>query len=230
MLSFLVERERQVRLVCQALPHEARERASRTDFEEDARAIGIHLLHQILETHGMGQLLGQQLTNLLSLPRIDLGRRVGVNRDLRSVETDPFEMGPKRLHRGSDQRRVERRGNRQPPESDLGLFQVRLYLFQGLQRPGEDYLIRAVDVGQRNIGSPGAQLLCQRLGRREGRRHTARDRGDVSHEFPPFARHQKQVFRLFDDARCVEGHQLPVAVPGGEQGLQVQPLQQVQLR
>ncbi len=89
------------------------ENRTRSDLHEHARAVMMHCLDHLGESHGPGEMIAQPLRDRLGVGGVRSRVEVGIDRPARSPLEQLACQGSERLASGGDQWRVKCRGDRQ---------------------------------------------------------------------------------------------------------------------
>ena len=147
----VVRVERDVLAILEDRAHERRLRALGTDLDEDARAIGPHLLDHGDELDRCGDLVRELLTNIGDILRIITAGDVGQDRRVRDLDVDGLEVAAQRLAGSGDDLGVEGVADRQHHDLHPLALEVFGHALHGLGEARDDGLVRRVLVGADDV-------------------------------------------------------------------------------
>ena len=150
MFARLIERDRDVRSVGQALLDQAGEHVPRTHLHEHAAAEVVQCIDALAETHGMGQLMCETFAHRGDVGLIRLRGTVGDDGELQFRKRSRCHVRRKLRGGRCDERRVKRRGDGKRLVRKSGLGQCRAKRLQACAGPAEHGLPRMIVVGDNN--------------------------------------------------------------------------------
>ena len=105
---FGVGRRRDVRFASENLSDEVGQHIARADFDEDARAVGVHAFNLFDKPHAADQVVGQGFEQVLFVGRIRGGEQIGVNWNRWFLVMDRLEFASEKIARRLNDRRMKR--------------------------------------------------------------------------------------------------------------------------
>ena len=155
---------------------ERRLRALRTDLDEHASSRRVHLFDERDELDRRGDLLRQQVADLVldaSAFRVEVAGDVGEDRRLRRADIDRVEVAAKRLARRGDHLAVERVADGEDHDGLAHRFELRDRLLDGFGEAGDDRLLGAILVGAHDVAVDLVEHRLHVFGAHRDARHQA---------------------------------------------------------